>query len=534
MVYNYSENLLNKRIKILIECFNLQNYQINLDCFFGDAMCVELLGNNELFNNVIDGLQKFTITLYSQIDTLFEKYDNTINIIDTFTQVILEIKNLIIIIPKKYYTMAELFADICNDNLSIVDLKKNKTFATLKYHNNISNIKYISNIKQKYSIEEIKHNNIINIHKIFLTKYKMSMQSDNSYSYLKKTKACYVCKKVYPIKIWIDRYKSMCLQCGIFNFNKKNYVANMKNTCSFVTGIRAKIGLGISLKLLRCGSRVIGTTRYPNMALVNFQKEKDYSLWKDDLVIIKCDFLKLNEVQNMLKIIEQYSINILINNAAQTFRHTENYLKTINNLESKLESEFMLLSNSAENINSGICDMIEGKNCIIVHSHSDISMHIDQFGDIKDYPQDISWNKTLDKINPGEIIEANLINQLVPTLIVNHLLPHMSIPKFIINVTAIEGQFDHHIKTDKHAHVNMCKAGMNMMIRTLSESNDPNLHVYCVDPGYVSGIDINNTNYPLDIFDGASRVLDPIMCFYNGEPLEKKHIKLRNYKPYKW
>jgi len=105
--------------------------------------------------------------------------------------------------------------------------------------------------------------------------------------------------------------------------------------------------------------------------------------------------------------------------------------------------------------------------------------------------------------------------------------------KFVINVVAHEGQFRCN-KTEYHAHTNMCKAGLNMMIRTMAETEDPALNVYAIDPGFVSGVRPPKQTYPLKPIDGAMRILDPVIQYYNKTPLDKTWIKLKNYKPVAW
>ncbi len=299
----------------------------------------------------------------------------------------------------------------------------------------------------------------------------------------------------------------------------KNYDANVANTWAFVSGIRTKIGYAITLKLLRNNGRVIGTSRYPNLTLEVYKREYDYDKWKSNLIIIGCDFTDFSQVNNMIDVLQKYPINILINNAAQTYRHTQEYYDTVNVIESTLKLE------DSSNINKSKLP------------NTDMSIVLASFNtnhDIIEYvtPLTTSWGATIDKIHKDEILEAVMINQLVPTLIVQKLLPIMTNPKFVINVTANEGQF-YGKKTDKHVHVNMCKAAMNMMIRTLSETDDSNLNVFCIDPGFVSGINSYST-FPLDMYDGASRVLHPIFSYYNDTPLDKKQVKLKNYISCKW
>ena len=75
---------------------------------------------------------------------------------------------------------------------------------------------------------------------------------------------------------------------------------------------------------------------------------------------------------------------------------------------------------------------------------------------------------------------------------------------------------------------------MNMMIRTLYEDPDKNLYVYCIDPGFVSGVSQNLTSFPVSMHDGASRIVYPILKFFNNDPLPREWIKLRNFDPVSW
>lgn len=109
----------------------------------------------------------------------------------------------------------------------------------------------------------------------------------------------------------------------------------------------------------------------------------------------------------------------------------------------------------------------------------------------------------------------------------------MSKPRFIIQVTALEGQFQTS-KTSMHAHTNMCKAAMNMLIRTIAEEKEPEQYVFSINPGLVSGVNPQDNHYPLSAEDGASRILYPIIEFYNSNPLPKDWIHLRNYKLEPW
>jgi NAD(P)-dependent dehydrogenase (short-subunit alcohol dehydrogenase family) len=92
--------------------------------------------------------------------------------------------------------------------------------------------------------------------------------------------------------------------------------------------------------------------------------------------------------------------------------------------------------------------------------------------------------------------------------------------KHIVNVSAVEGQFYRKFKTTRHPHTNMAKAALNMMTRTAAADywND-GIHMNSVDTGWVTDEDPaeiaertvleHRFHPPLDIVDGAARIVDP-------------------------
>jgi NAD(P)-dependent dehydrogenase (short-subunit alcohol dehydrogenase family) len=85
----------------------------------------------------------------------------------------------------------------------------------------------------------------------------------------------------------------------------------------------------------------------------------------------------------------------------------------------------------------------------------------------------------------------------------------------------VEGQF-YRFKTTRHPHTNMAKAALNMMTRTsAAEYHADGIHMNSVDTGWVSDEDPahlaeqkraeHRFHPPLDIVDGAARIVDPII-----------------------
>src|SRR5690606_4390370 len=124
------------------------------------------------------------------------------------------------------------------------------------------------------------------------------------------------------------------------------------------------------------------------------------------------------------------------------------------------------------------------------------------------------------------------------------MLRERTFDKHIVNVSAMEGQFYRRFKTDKHPHTNMAKAALNMMTRTsAAEYVRDGIHMNSVDTGWVTDEDpqqiaarkqqIHGFHPPLDIVDGAARIVDPIFDGINTG----NHVWglfLKDYKPAPW
>ena len=119
-----------------------------------------------------------------------------------------------------------------------------------------------------------------------------------------------------------------------------------------------------------------------------------------------------------------------------------------------------------------------------------------------------------------------LVNAIAPFIINARLKPLMlrtpERDKHIVNVSAVEGQFYRNFKTTRHPHTNMAKAALNMMTRTsATDYHSDGIHMNSVDTGWVTDEDAaaiaarkvveHGFHPPLDIVDGAARIVDPII-----------------------
>lgn len=149
-----------------------------------------------------------------------------------------------------------------------------------------------------------------------------------------KLASCYTCKVRY--KILHPYYYSMCHLCGEYNYNKRLMTADLRGKNVLLTGCRIKIGYMMALSLLRCGARLLGTTRFAHEALARFRAEPDYPLWKDRLHLFSLDLRDMWMTTQFCHFVRMYfggKLYAIINNAAQTIARTPAYTASLRALE---------------------------------------------------------------------------------------------------------------------------------------------------------------------------------------------------------
>ena len=159
-----------------------------------------------------------------------------------------------------------------------------------------------------------------------------------------------------------------------------------------------------------------------------------------------------------------------------------------------------------------------------------------------------SWRLALADVSTPEMLEVHLVNAVAPFILASKLkalmLKHPTDDKQIVNASAMEGKFARHTKTDKHPHTNMAKAALNML--TLTSAADyakSGIFMNAVDTGWITDEDpaqlsrakkeMHDFEPPLDIVDGAARLLDPVFDgILTGKQVWGKFLK--DYKPTEW
>jgi NAD(P)-dependent dehydrogenase (short-subunit alcohol dehydrogenase family) len=398
-------------------------------------------------------------------------------------------------------------------------------------------------------------------------------------------RACYVCKERYHD---VDAfYHQLCPACAALNHQRRDARTDLNGRRALLTGGRAKIGMHIALRLLRDGAHTTITTRFPNDAVRRFTAMPDSAEWLDRLHVVGIDLRDPAQVISLADSVAAAGpLDILVNNAAQTVRRSPQAYALLAEAEAAPlpagpRPEITTFGRGGEErkaVTTGIgqgatadgsgapeqaaavpgvpaghwTPTPEALTALALTARSASperiasNQAIDAGGLVPDPHPENSWSQRVDEVDPVELLEVQLCNMTAPFVLVSRLRPALAAAsarrKYVVNVSAMEGQFSRGYKGPGHPHTNMAKAALNMLTRTSAqEMFSDGILMTAVDTGWITDERPHPTKMrlaeegfhaPLDLVDGAARVYDPIVRGELGEDLHGCFLK--DYRPAPW
>ena len=387
---------------------------------------------------------------------------------------------------------------------------------------------------------------------------------------LRRARSCYTCKQRYT---QVDAfYHQLCPPCVELNRSRRDARTDLSGRRALLTGGRAKIGMYIALRLLRDGADTTITTRFPNDAARRFAAMPDSADWLHRLRIVGIDLRDPAQVVRLADdVAARGRLDILINNAAQTVRRSPGASSAL----VAAEQEALPAGTVPEVVRFGDVSAAHPaaltgalrpatleSAALSPHALTELALtagsadperveagivSIDAGGLLPDTAHVNSWTQPVEDVDPLELLEVQLCNQTAPFILISRLRPALAASParrtYVVNVSAMEGQFHRAYKGPGHPHTNMSKAALNMLTRTSSKEmlETDGILMTAVDTGWITDerphplrlrLAQEGFHAPLDLVDGAARGYDPIVRGEAGEDLHGCFLK--DYEPSNW
>ncbi len=344
--------------------------------------------------------------------------------------------------------------------------------------------------------------------------------------------------------------------------DRRDESVDLSGRVALVTGARVTSGYATTLKLLRAGAVVIGTTRFPRDAAARFAAEPDFGGWSRRLHLYGLDFRSPAWVEAFASHLTATlaRLDILINNAAQTVRRPAPFYAHL--VPGECGSGPELPASAARLLAAGreFADRHAPGPGALSAMLSQVPMLPDDLAalaaeagivsandGVRDLRARNSWMLRLGEVATAECLEVLLVNAAAPFVLAGRLRQLMArdalADKWIVNVAAVEGQFSRRRKDARHPHLDMAKAALNMLTRSAAAD-------YARDRIYMNSVDVGwfsngepaavadamrgrGFTLPLDEVDAAARVCHPIFsAVRTGKNLYGKLLK--DYGPVEW
>ncbi|HEX7460932.1 MAG TPA: SDR family NAD(P)-dependent oxidoreductase, partial [Dermatophilaceae bacterium] len=385
---------------------------------------------------------------------------------------------------------------------------------------------------------------------------------------LLQPRSCYTCKSRY---VDVDAfYHQLCPECAALNRSKRNQRTDLTGRRALLTGGRAKIGMYIALRLLRDGAHTTITTRFPGDAIRRFTAMEDSADWVHRLRIVGIDLRDPAQVVALAdSVAAQGPLDILINNAAQTVRRSPgSYAPLVDAESAPLPHGPLPEMLTFDHLSDAHPASFAGALATHPTAHADAphvltamalragsatparvraGTAIDAGGLVPDLIDVNSWTQHVQEVDALELLEVQLCNSTAPFILISRLRPSMAASSarrtYVVNVSAMEGQFSRSYKGPGHPHTNMAKAALNMLTRTSAQEmlETDSILMTAVDTGWITDERPHPTKMrlaeegfhaPLDLVDGAARVYDPIVQGELGRDIFGCFVK--DYEPAAW